>query len=241
MQPMEAPRLTAHCGKEATGVLVQRPLQPCSELPIFWEQTEGTPLTLSSPTGQQIEVATQDTDFAALIGQSVKLRMSSRTVDEISLEQTVPILADPFIDLHRRIERETGAGTEPAGVSVELRNTTECGVREVDHQERFEGVDYVPGSVRFNGTPVEAEVEGDTLTVRGLVLEGETTGLLTYMVRPRLLGSSRFEGQSFVRDVLVSQPVENPPAGCGCSDGGSGVAALGLAGLAVVLRRRRRR
>jgi MYXO-CTERM domain-containing protein len=102
-------------------------------------------------------------------------------------------------------------------------------------------MDYVPGSARFNGVPVEVEQVGDALTVRGLVLEGSTLGRLTYVVRPRLLGWSRFEGQSSLRGVPISRPEEEPPSGCGCAGGGSGAAALGLVGLATVLRRGRRR
>jgi uncharacterized protein (TIGR03382 family) len=124
---------------------------------------------------------------------------------------------------------------------VELRNTTECGVRGVDLVERLAGGDYVPGSARFNDTPVEVEVEGDSLKVRGLELEGNALGRLSYVVRPRLLEEMRFEGQSFLRGIPISQPQPEPPsAGCGCAGGGSGFAALGLAGLATVLRRRRR-
>jgi uncharacterized protein (TIGR03382 family) len=244
LQPMVAPFLTARCGEPATGVLEQRALYPCSELPISWAQVGGIALTQPSYTGHQIEVATQDTDFAELIGRSVVMRMSTMTGTmgkTTELTQEVPILTEPFVELQRRTEKATGSDVDLIGVSVELRNTTECGVTQVDHMERLEGADYVPESARFNGSPVEAEVEGNTLMVRGLVLEGSTTGRLTYVVRPRLLGSSRFEGQASVRGVPVSQPQGAPPAGCGCSGAGSGLAALGLAGLSVLLRRRRGR
>jgi hypothetical protein len=241
LQPMENPYLTARCGQPAMGILEQRPLQPCSELPISWMQVGGVALTQPTLTGQRIEVATQSTDFAELIGQSVVMHMSATTIGEATLDQEIPIRSELFVELYRRTEKATGADVDLIGVSVELRNTTECGVGQVDHLERLEGVDYVPGSMRFNGSPVEPEVEGDTLMVRGLVLEGSTSGQLTYVVRPRLLEQSRFDGQSFVRGVPVSLPLEEPPPGCGCSGAGSGLAALGLAGLAMALRRRRGR
>jgi uncharacterized protein (TIGR03382 family) len=242
LQPMEAPHLTARCGAPATGTLEQRPLAPCSELPVSWEQVGGPALTQTAFTGSRVDVATQEADFGALIGQKVVMRMSARTVQETSLDQEIPITVEPFVELQRRTERGTGTDTGLVGVSVELRNTTECGVSQVEHWEHLEGLDYQPGSARFDDTPVEAELEGDLLKVRGLVLEGGTTGLLTYVVRPRLLESARFGGQSFVREVSVSSPLEDPPAaGCGCAGGGSGLAALGLAGLAAALRRRRGR
>ncbi|HVG63126.1 MAG TPA: hypothetical protein VNA24_31475 [Hyalangium sp.] len=239
LQPMEDPYLTARCGQPATGILEQRPLHPCSGLSISWTRDGGVELTQSDYTGQRIEVATQSTEFAELIGQSVVMHMSATTLEEATLDQEIPIRSELFVELDRRTEKATGADVDLIGVSVELRNTTECGVSQVDHLERLEGAEYVPGSMRFNGSPVEPEVEGDTLRVRGLVLEGSTSGQLTYVVRPRLLENARFEGQSFVRGVPVSRPQEEPPTGCGCSGAGSGLAALGLAGLAMALRRRR--
>jgi hypothetical protein len=241
LQPMADPYLTARCGEPATGVLEQRPLPPCSGLDISWTRVGGVELMEPTFLGQRFVVTTKRTDFAGLIGQSVVMEMSAETLGKATVIQEIPILSEPFVELHRRTEKTTGTDVDLIGVSVELLNTTECGVSNVAHLERLEGVDYVPGSMRFNGSPVEPEVEGDTLRVRELVLEGSTSGQLTYVVRPRLLEKSRFEGQTFVNGVSVSQPLEEPPSGCGCSGAGSGLAAIGLAGLAMALRRRRER
>lgn len=243
LDPMEAPRLTAQCGQPATGTLEQRPLAPCAELPVSWEQVDGPALTEATFTGPRIDVATQEADFGELIGQKVVMRMRARTEEqETSLDQEIPITVEPFVELQRRTERGTGTDTGLVGVSVELRNTTACGVSQVEHWERLEGMDYQPGSARFNGAPVEAELDGDMLKMKGLVLEGGSLGQLTYVVRPRLLESARFEGHSFLREVALSRPLEEPPVeGCGCSGGGSGLAAFGLASLAAALRRRRGR
>lgn len=243
LEPIEAAHLTAQCGAPATGTLVQRPLAPCTELPVSWEQVDGPPLTQATFSGQQIDVATQGADFGALIGQKVVMRMRAQARQETSLDQEIPITVEPFVELQRHTERGTGTDTGLVGVSVELRNTTACGVSEVEHWERLEGVDYQPGTARFNGAPVEATLEGDMLQVKGLVLEGSGSGQLTYVVRPRLLESARFEGQSFLREISLSRSLEDPPVavGCGCSGGGSGLAAVGLAGLAAALRRRRAR
>ncbi|MBN1208182.1 MAG: hypothetical protein JXB05_25190 [Myxococcaceae bacterium] len=242
LKPLEDARLTARCGEVAQGALEQRIPEPCSNLPLSWDYLRGPRLSQDFFMGQRIELATQEMDFGALIGESVVLRVSSSTGQVIPHEQPVLITADPFIEVHRRTEKATGTEANLLGVFVELRNTTECGVSQVDHVELLEGVDYVPGSARFNGAPVELEVEGGRLVVRGLALEGDTTGVLTYVVRPRLLEAARFDGQSSLRGVAISQPVAMPPpGGCGCAGGGSGFAALGFAGLAAVLRRRRAR
>ncbi|MFL5343751.1 MAG: hypothetical protein ACJ8AT_03115 [Hyalangium sp.] len=242
LRPSEAAHLVASCGQAASGTLEQRlPAGPCSGSPLTWEYVSGPELTQSSFTGEQIQLTTRETDFGALLGQSVVMRVSVDTGKVSQMEQTVPITAEPFVTVDRHVENAVGADTDLTGVSVDLHNTTECGVGQVDHVERLAGVDYVPGSARFNDAPVEAELDGETLTVRGLTLEGGATGRLTYVVRPRLLGASSFEGQSFVRGIPVSQPPPESPSGYGCDGSGSGVAALGLAGLAAVLRRRRAR
>ncbi|HYH99576.1 MYXO-CTERM sorting domain-containing protein [Hyalangium sp.] len=239
---VEPAPLVARCGQPATGILEQRLQAPCSELELQWRQVGGPPLILDAFSGQRMEVATQETAFDELIGQSVLMSVTSDQVRVDAPEPIAfPIIAEPFVELQRLTEKATGTDSDLVGVSVELRNTTECGVRQVDHVERIEGMDYVPGSARFNGTPVEALLEGDTLKVEGLLLEGSTTGRLTYVVRPRLLEGARFGGQSFLRSVPISRLLEDPPvAGCGCSGGGSGLAVLGLAGLAATVRRRRR-
>jgi uncharacterized protein (TIGR03382 family) len=241
LEPLYEPRITARCGEAASGTLQQRlPSGPCETLQLSWEQIGGPALTQRTFTGSRIDVTTQESDFGALIGQPVVLRVSAASVG-LQREHSVPITVEPFVEMSRRTERPTGADTELLGVTVNLHNTTACGVREVSHVERLEGVDYVPDSARFNGEPVEAELVGSELTVRGLVLEGDARGVLTYVVRPRLLGSRRIEGQSSVRGIPISQPPAPIASGCGCSGGGSGAMALGLAGLLGVLNRRRRR
>jgi uncharacterized protein (TIGR03382 family) len=160
--------------------------------------------------------------------------------------QKISIVAEPFVTMNRSVENAVGADTDLIGVSVELHNRTECDVRSVDHTEHLEGADYVPDSARFNDIPIEKErieVAGESLTFHDLplVAAANGTGRLTYVVRPRLLGKTRIEGETKVRGVSVSEPVQVPVSGCGCEGGGSGFAALGLAGLAAVLRRRRAR
>jgi MYXO-CTERM domain-containing protein len=241
LKPIESAHLSLRCGEMATGTVEQHVPSVCSSLELSWKQLSGPDLVQSSFSAQSIELTTKGSDFGALLGQSVVMSVTADTGVVTQIEQTLPITAEPFLAAERHVESGAGTDTDLIGVSLALRNTIECGVSQVDQLERLVGMDYVPGSARFNGAPVEASVEGDQLTVRGLTLEGGSMGQLTYVVRPRLLGTSRFEGQSFVRGVPVSQVPEAPLTGCGCEGGGSGAAALGLAGLATVLRRRHRR
>jgi uncharacterized protein (TIGR03382 family) len=238
----DEPHLVVRCGQAASGTLEKiLPQGPCSDLALTWERIDGPELTESAFSGQRIEVTTRETDFGALIGQTLLMRITADTGRVTQIDQPVPIIAEPFVAVDRRVENAVGTATDLVGVSVELRNTTECGVSQVDHEEFLDGADYVPGSARFNGTPVEGHMEGDSLVVRGLTLEANAMGRLTYVVRPSLFRALRFEGRSSVRGLSVSQPPAPPLTGCGCSGGNSGVAALGLAGLVTLLRRRRGR
>ncbi|WP_224360726.1 MYXO-CTERM sorting domain-containing protein [Hyalangium versicolor] len=240
--PAQPRPLTVSCGSAASGTLEQQILDgPCADSPVTWEQRSGPELTLSSNTGSQIEVTSKEAEFGDLIGQDVVMRITANTGKATSIDQTIPITAEPFVSVQRRVENAVGADTDLIGVSVELNNLTSCGVHQVDHMEHMEGAAYVAGSARFNDAPVEAQMEDDWLTVRGLSLEGNSVGRLTYVVRPRLLGKTNIEGQSFVRGVPVSKPLVVPVSGCSCEGGGSGFAVLGLVGLAVALRRRRAR
>ncbi|WP_224242863.1 MYXO-CTERM sorting domain-containing protein [Hyalangium gracile] len=244
LAPLEAPRVVATCGQAASGTLVQRlPPAPCQDVALSWTQVDGPELLQRSFTGPSIDITTKDAEFGELIGQEVVMRVTASTGQlQTSVDHGVAITAEPFVSVERSIENAVGTDTDLIGVSVELLNLTACGVREVDHMEHLQGADYIPGSARFNDAPVEASVEGEWLTAKRLVLEGNAAGRLTYLVRPRLLGSAKFEGQSFVRGVPVSQPLQVPVSeGCGCQGGGSGFAALALAGLSAVLRRRRAR
>jgi hypothetical protein len=240
LAPLEEARLTARCQAGATGTLRQPvPSSSCGVVPLTWEQLSGPALTQRSFTGQQIDVATREQGFGPLIGESVVLRVTANAAKVTQREHTVRITAEPFVQLRRHTEKPEGAETDLVGVFVELRNTTSCGVSEVSYVERLQGVDYVPGSARYNGVPVPAESVGDELTVRGLVLEGDATGQLSYVVRPRMFGPRHFESRAVLRGVPISLPPEAPATtGCGCmGGGGSGAAVWGLTGLLALLRR----
>ncbi|HSP79583.1 MAG TPA: MYXO-CTERM sorting domain-containing protein, partial [Myxococcaceae bacterium] len=232
----------------ARGTLTQTfPVEACSNPLVTWTQVEGPALEEGSLSGDTVSLATRDTELDALVGQSVVLRVtaSDGPGNEATREHRIPITTEPFIQVRRRAELPAAADTSLVGVSVELLNPTACGVKDVRFEERLDGLTYVPGSARFDGTPVEAGWEDGTLSVEGLALEGHGSGRLTYVARPHLLGERHMRGEALLRGVPVSRAsapgTEVPVSGCGCSGaGGPGSALLALGALLASLRRRRR-
>jgi hypothetical protein len=124
------------------------------------------------------------------------------------------------------------------GVLTELHNPTACALQDVRVEEQLEGLDYVPGSARFEGQPVQAVQQEGRLVVTGLPLGAGARGTLSYSVRTRLLGETRLAGEAFRRGVRISKPAEapTPEAGCGCAGAPAGFSALALLALVRVLR-----
>ncbi|SEU28846.1 hypothetical protein [Stigmatella erecta] len=241
--PLGESQLVASCGQGAQGILRQPlPEGPCAQAEVLWSQASGPALSQPVLRGQEVSASIQEGEFGALIGSEVELNVRADTPGGQTRRQKVTIAAAPFVEVHRVSESRSGSETSLFGVAVALRNTTACGVSEVKHEERLEGLDYVEGSARLDGAPVEAVWEEGTLTVNGLALEGGATRTLTYVVRPHLLGQMAFSGGSSLRDIPISlEPEEDAEAsGFGCEGTGPGIAALGLAAGVLVLRRRRR-
>lgn len=240
----DEPSLVAACGQGARGTLTQTvPAEACQAARFSWTQVDGPALTQAALSGQTVELATQETELDALVGQRVRVRVTADagSGNVATREHEVPITAAPFIAVAHETEKPTGSESGLLGVSVGLRNLTACGVSDVLLEESLEGMEYVPGSARLDGQPVDVERVGDTLRVRGLALQGGGVHRFTYVARPRLLGAPRMETRLSLREVPISQgerPVP-PASGCGCASGGSGAVTLGL--VALVLRGLRRR
>ncbi|WP_309895660.1 MYXO-CTERM sorting domain-containing protein [Archangium sp.] len=239
--------LVASCGKGARTALTQTfPAGTCQTPHVTWTQVSGPPLAQASLQGSAVELATQDTGLDSLVGQSVvvKVAASVGSAPPVSREHALPITVEPFVRVRRRTELPAASETGLVGVSVELRNTSACGVSGVNYVERVTGLTYVEGSAQFNGEPVTATWVDGALTVMGLNLEAEGSGRLTYVARPHLVGERRMEGEARLNDVPITiregSGPSVPVSGCGCTSGGSGPVLLALGALVVAVRRRRR-
>jgi len=239
--------LVATCGKGARTALTQTfPAGTCQTPNVTWTQVSGPPLAQASLQGSDVELATQDTGLDSLVGQSVvvKVTASVGSAAPVSREHALPITVEPFVRVRRRTELPAASETGLVGVSVELRNTSACGVSGVSYVEQVQGLTYVEGSAQFNGEPVTATWVDGALTVTGLNLEAEGSGRLTYVARPHLVGERRMEGEARLNDVPITirdgAGPSVPVSGCGCTSAGSGPVLLALGALVLAVRRRRR-
>jgi MYXO-CTERM domain-containing protein len=249
LEPLpEGTRLVAQCGQGARTTVAQTyPADSCPLSQVTWTWKDGPRLTWDSITGSQVELATQETGLAELVGRSVKLEVKGLAAsgEEKTEEREVPITTEPFMQLLHRAEIPTASDTGLVGFSATLTNTTECGVQEVSLTEQLEGLAYVEESARLDGVPVAAEWADGRLTVSGLSVGPLASAQLTYVVRPLLLGERRVRGQAFLRGIPISLPEvtspEVPDSGCGCTSGTPGPMLFALGALALAVRRRRAR
>jgi MYXO-CTERM domain-containing protein len=239
--------LVARCGEKASLSLTQTfPPEACQMPDVTWTQEAGPLLEKDSLSGRTVSLVTRDTELDSLVGRSVVMRVTASVglEKEATRLHTLPITVEPFVEVRRRAEMPAASETEFVGISVELLNTTACGVRDVSYVERLEGLTYVEGSAKWDGQPVNATWEEGALTVTGLALAGGGTGKLTYVARPHMVGERRMRGEARLRDIPISlrddpgPPV--PDSGCGCSGSGPGPVLFALGALVAAVRRRRR-
>lgn len=239
--------LVARCNEGARATLTQTfPQDACQMSAVTWTQVGGPALEQASLSGNMVLLATQDTGLDSLVGRPVVMQVTANAGpgNATSIEHTLPITVEPFVKLSRRTEVPAASETGLVGVSVELLNTTACGVTDVSYVERMEGMTYVEGSAKFDGQPVTATWNEGELTVTGLSLGSEVPGTLTYVARPHLVGERRMVGEARLRDVPISiAPTPGPQvpdSGCGCTSSGSGPVLFALGALVAAVRRRRR-
>ncbi|HYO53497.1 MYXO-CTERM sorting domain-containing protein, partial [Archangium sp.] len=247
LEALSETALVARCGGKASVSLTPIfPREACQMPDVTWKQEDGPPLERDSLSGRTVSLVTQDTDLDSLVGRSVVMRVTASVgpENETSRLYTLPVTAEPFVEVRRRTEVPAASETGLVGVSVNLLNTTACGVTDVSYVERLEGLTYVEGSAKLDGQPVNATWEEGALTVPGLTLAGEGTRTLTYVARPHLVGARLRRGEARLRDVLISLDNPGPQApdsGCGCSGSGPGPVLFALGALVAAVRRRRRR
>jgi len=238
----------ATCGSGARTSLTQTfPAGACQTPNVTWSQVSGPTLVLqASRQGYSVELATSDTGLATLVGESVVVKVTASVGGgtAVSRQHSLPITVEPFVRVRRRTEVPAASETGLVGVSVELRNTSACGVSGVSYVERLTGLTYVEGSAQFDGQPVAATWADGALTVTGLALGAEGSGRLTYVARPHLVGARRMEGEARLKGELISIREASGPSvpvsGCGCTSSGPGSVLLALGALGLAVRRRRR-
>ncbi|MBF5044221.1 hypothetical protein FGE12_17620 [Aggregicoccus sp. 17bor-14] len=242
LTPVDATGLQVRCGEGASGRLVQPlPTGLCADVAVGWTQLSGPQLESPQLSGAQVEVRTVEKGLDALLGETLVLQVSADagSGNAASQVQSLTLSAEPFVALRHRTERPLTVEGETVGVFVDLDNPTACALSDVRVEEQLEGLDYVPGSARFEGAPVDAQVQDGRLVVTGLPLAAGARATLGFSVRTRLLGEGRVKGEAFRRSVRISEAAapSPEPQSCGCGGAPAGASAVSLLALAGLLRR----
>ncbi len=255
-RPFTAPQLNAaigevdggvlpvSCGAGGQGTIATRFLSgQCPLSQLTWSQQSGPALEGGALTGTAVSLQTVERGLDGLIGETVVLAITAEAGLGNTATGTHPVLlvpAAPFVSL--RHSSQTPIAEEGSGVvlRVEAINQTECPVSGVTLTQTLEGAGYLEGSARLDGQPVEASVIEGALVVPNVSLPSATPRVLTYTVRPRLLGSAAPRGRAFVKGLAISDEagLEVPLGGCGC--GSAPGSLLGAGALLLLLARRRR-
>ncbi|MDQ3265548.1 MAG: hypothetical protein M3Y59_18135 [Myxococcota bacterium] len=255
-RPFTAPLLTAavgeidggvlpvSCGAGGQGTITTRFLSgQCPLSQLTWSQQSGPALEGGQLTGTSVSLQTVERGLDGLIGETVVLAVTAEAGLDNTATGTHPVLlvpARPFVSL--RHSSQTPIAEEGSGVVlvVEAINQTACPVSGVTLTQQLEGAGYLEGSARLDGQRVEASVVDGALVVPNVSLPPATPRVLTYAVRPRLLGSAAPRGRAFVKGLAISEEagLEVPIGGCGCASAPGSL--LGAGALLLLLARRRR-
>jgi len=179
-----------------------------------------------------------------LIGETVVLQVEANAGLGNVASGNHPVVlvpAAPFVTLRQSsltpISEEGGV----VALSVEVSNdTADCPITGVTLTQALDGARYQEGSARLDGVPVAASVVEGALVVNDVSVAPGTPRVLTYSVRPRLLGAVAPRGRAFVKGHAISAPsgLELPGGGCAC--GSAPGSMFGAAALLLALARRRR-
>ena len=242
--------LVAHCGAPASGQLVQHPaVTACDEQVTRWERLAGPELESDSTRGNEITVRTRASGWDGLVGEQVTFRATAVAGADTSAPATITVPIRPshlFVGARYRTDTPLASEEVPLTLSVDLENTSECAISSATWSEQLEDLRLVDGSVRLDGEPVAARIENGRLVVDGISLEGGARRILSYSVRPALLGRPTPAGQLSIKGEPISERVglgvAKSPASCGCTSAmPSAWAPAWLAVFVGMVRRRRRR
>ncbi len=240
--------LEAQCGGPAFGELDQKPAQnACATQAIRWERIAGPELESDVLDGTRVVVRTRATGWDGLIGEQLTLRATASAGDHVSAPATMTLPIRPgqrFVQARYRTDTPIATEEVPLLLSVELENTSQCGVSGATWTEQLDGLRYVEGSARLDGERIDGQVEDGRLLIEGIALEGRARRTLSYSVRPTVLGRSTPSGQLAVKGEPISPLVglggTSVPGGCGCASTPTSAWLPAVLGLLVAITTRRR-
>ncbi|HYV44962.1 MAG TPA: hypothetical protein VFA20_08880 [Myxococcaceae bacterium] len=217
----------------------------CDSAQVDWSSA-GAVAIAPGAVGPSVMLATVSNDFNGLIGLPVYVVATSTAESGVKSVPAAPVVVtvDPFVTVVHRTDTSVASESRVLGIEVQLKNQTTCDVTGVELHETLSGMNLVPGSVIGpDGGTIDPVTDAGELVIPGLSLPGGGQVVtVRYSARPALFGAPSPGGVAKLRDVPISEPSELGSGGstCGCQSASGGAAALiGLAGAALLRRRRR--
>lgn len=218
----------------------------CDTAQVDWTSA-GAVAIASVDAGSSVDLATVSNDFNGLIGLPVDVvaTATAETGTRSVNAAPVPIVTvDPFVTLVHRTDTAVASESRVLGVEVQLTNQTACDVSGVELHEALDGVRLVDDSVTGpdGGKIGWVPDGGGELVVPGLSLPAGQVVTVRYLAQPTLFGDPSPGGVATLRDVPISarSGLSGGGSTCGCQSASGGATALiGLAGAALLRRRRK--
>ncbi len=237
---LSSDRLDVSCGVGArASVTLLRAPNTCAASSFSWRAVSGPALTVTSGTGDTLELQSEALDFS-VVGEQVALEWTADAGagNSASATRQIELGVLPFIEVSVKARPPLRREEETVVLDVMLLNTTACAVDGLSVALPASGGTLILDSILVDGLRATARSTIEGPVVEGISVPAAGVSTIRLSVRSRLLSSPSIQPAASLRGYVVSiQPaVGSPATGCGCSQ--VEVSALVLAGLAFLRRRR---
>ncbi len=235
-------RVEVRCGLGARSSLTLLP-EPnaCAAASFSWRSVSGPALTISSGSGDTLELQSEALDFS-VVGEQVELEWTADAGagNSVSATRRIELSVQPFIEVNVKARPPLRREEESVVLDVMLRNTTSCSVDGVLVALPLSGGTAIAESIFVDGVRATARSTDDGLVLDGVSVPALGVSTIRIRVRPRLLSSPSFLPVASLRGHVVSiqPPFVAPSTGCGCSQV-DGSALVWVLVVVMVWRRRK--
>ncbi len=235
-------RLEVFCGVGARSTVSLLPVAgACQSAETSWRVVSGPSLNASGGTGSTFELQSTATDFS-IVGQQLVLEwtVDAGGTNVATASRTIELDVRPFVEIDVQSSPVLRREEETFQLEVTLRNTTACAVDGLTLEVPVSGAVPMLGSVRVDGRPVPAHLEGSALVIEAVSLPADGRAVVRLDAYARLLSTPGAAPVASLHGLVVSTraPAAVTPTGCGCT-GAQAPSWLAFAGLLLLARRRR--